>query len=70
MNKAIKSQDLLSSSFTGGIRQVSDALCSNTTLENFVSVNVTGTTDEDMPHLSNMLVGNMTLKALCLSKQM
>ena len=58
---------LFSSSLTGGIKQVSDSLCNNETLEQLVLSNVTGITDEDMTHLSTILATNTTLKELCLS---
>ena len=65
-NKTIKSLELFSSSLTGGIKQVSDSLCNNETLEELVLLNVTGITDEDMTHLSTILATNTTLKELCL----
>ena len=55
---------LESSSLTGGIKQVCDSLCDNKTLEQLVLWHVTGITDEDMTHLSNMLERNITLKEL------
>ena len=55
------------SSLTGGIKQVSDSLCNNETLEQLELYNVTGITDEDMTHLSTMLATNTTLKELWLS---
>ena len=66
-NKTIKTLWLLSSSFTGGIKQVSDSLFHNETLEKLELYNVTGITDEDMTHLSTMLATNTTLKELRLS---
>ena len=48
------------------IKQVSDSLCNNKTLEQLVLWHVTGITDEDMTHLSTMLESNTTLKELCL----
>ena len=66
-NKTIKTLDLSSSSLTGGIKQVSDSLCNNETLEQLWLSNVTGITDEDMTHLSTILATNTTLKGLWLS---
>ena len=63
-NKTIKTLELLSSSLTGGIKQVSDSLCDNKTLEQLLLWNVTGITDEDMTHLSTILATNTTLKEL------
>ena len=63
-NKTIKILWLQSSSLTGGIKQVSDSLCNNETLEELVLADVTGITDEDMTHLSTMLATNTTLKEL------
>ena len=63
-NKTIKRLELRSSSLTGGIKQVSDALFSNAILEKLVLYDVTGITDEDMTHLSNMLAVNESLKKL------
>ena len=63
-NKTIKRLQLRSSSLTGGIKQVSDSLCNNETLEQFVLFNVTDITDEDMTHLSTILATNTTLKEL------
>ena len=65
-NKTIKTLELDSSSLTGGIKQVSDSLCNNETLEELVLYNVTGITDEDMTHLSTILATNTTLKELWL----
>ena len=65
-NKTIKKLQLQSSSFTGGIKQVSDSLCNNETLEQLVLYNVTDITDEDMTHLSTILATNTTLKGLYL----
>ena len=58
---------LWSSSLTGGIKQVSDSLFNNKTLEELWLWNVTGITDEDITHLSTMLSSNTTLKELELS---
>ena len=65
-NKTIKILGLQYSSLTGVIKQVSDSLCNNETLERLVLFNVTGITDEDMTHLSTMLATNTTLKVLYL----
>ena len=54
------------SSLTGGIKQISDALFTNTTLELLVLINVT-ITDEDTSNLSTMLSINKTLDILQLS---
>ena len=66
-NKTIKRLVLDASSLTGGIKQVSDSLCNNETLEKLLLYDVTGITDEDMTHLSTMLATNTTLKELHLS---
>ena len=66
-NKTIKTLELLSSSLTGGIKQVSDSLFNNKRIEQLVFFNVAGITDEDMTHLSTMLATNTTLKELELS---
>ena len=63
-NKTIKTLWLWSSSLTGGIKQVSDSLFNNKTLEVLLLSNVTGITDEDITHLSTMLSSNTTLKEL------
>ena len=63
-NKTIKRLVLWSSSLTDGIKQVSDNLFNNETLEQLVLYNVTDITDEDMTHLSTMLATNTTLKEL------
>ena len=65
-NKTIKRLRLSSSSLTGGIKQVSDSLFNNKTLEQLVLSNVTDITDEDITHLSTMLSSNTTLKELYL----
>ena len=65
-NKTIKRLEL-HSSLTGGIKQVSDSLFNNETLEQLVLYDVTGITDEDMTHLSTILATNTTLKVLYLS---
>ena len=65
-NKTIKRLELFSSSLTGGIKQVSDSLFNNETLEQLVLANVTGITDEDMTHVSTILATNTTLKELYL----
>ena len=66
-NKTIKTLVLESSSLTGSIKQVSDSLFNNETLEELMLWNVTGITDEDMTHLSTILATNTTLKELYLS---
>ena len=67
-NKTIKRLWLSFSSLPGGIKQVSDSLFNNKTLEKLMLLyNVTGITDEDMTHLSTMLASNTTLKELRLS---
>ena len=66
-NKTIKTLELVSSSLTGGMKQVSDSLFNNKTLEKFVLYNIIGITDEDMYYLSNMLLSNTTLKELWFS---
>ena len=66
-NKTIKRLELHSSLLTGGIKQVSDSLCKNETLEQLWLYHVTDITDEDMTHLSTMLATNTTLKELYLS---
>ena len=65
-NKTIKTLRLLSSSLIGGIKQVSDSLFNNKTLEQLVlsNVNVIDVTHEDITHLSTMLSSNTTLKEL------
>ena len=65
-NKTIKRLRLYSSSLTGGIKQVSDSLFNNKTLEQLWLYNVTDITDEDITHLSTMLSSNTTLKVLYL----
>ena len=63
-NKTVKTLWLSSSSFTGGIKQVSDSLFNNKTLEQLWLSDVTSITNEDMIYLSNMLSSNTTLKEL------
>ena len=63
-NKTIKKIWLESSSLTGGIKQVSDSLFNNKTLEKLVFSDVTDITDKDMARLSKMLSSNTTLKEL------
>ena len=65
-NKTIKKLWLRSSSLTGGIKQVSDSLFNNKTVEQLALFNVTDITDEDIAHLSTMLSSNTTLKELSL----
>ena len=63
-NKRIKILWLQSSSLTGGIKQVSDSLCNNETLEQLLLSDVTGIKNEDMTHLSTILRTNTTLRDL------
>ena len=63
-NKTIKKLWLWSSSLTGGIKQVSDSLFNDKTLEQLWFSYVTDITDEDITHLSAMLSRNTTLKVL------
>ena len=65
-NKTIIKLELQSSLLTGSIKQVSDSLVNNTTLEHLVLSNVTGITDEDITQLSKMLAVNKALKELWL----
>ena len=65
-NKTIKKL-VLYSSLTGGIKQVSDSLFNNKTLEQLWLSLITDITDEDITHLSTMLSSNTTLKVLELS---
>ena len=65
-NKTMEKLILRYCSLTGGIKQISDALFTNTTLEVLALINVT-ITDEDTSHLSTMLSINKTLKTLQLS---
>ena len=51
-------------SLTGGVKQVSDSLFNNKTLEKLLLSAVTDITDEDITHLSTMLSSNTTLKVL------
>ena len=66
-NKTIKRLRLSFSSLTGVIKQVSDSLFNNKTLEQLWLIDVTDITDEDITHLSTMLSSNTTLKELELS---
>ena len=63
-NKTLKRLELRSSPLTGGIKQISNGLFSNAILEKLVLYDVTGITDDDMTHLSNMLAVNEALKKL------
>ena len=65
-NKTMINLILRYSSLTGGIKQISDALFTNTTLELLALINVT-ITDEDTSNLSTMLSINKTLETLELS---
>ena len=62
-NKTMVNLTLRYSSLTGGIKQISDALFTNTTLATLVLINVT-ITDEDTSNLSTMLSINKTLDRL------
>ena len=66
-NKTIKTLLVDSSSLSGGIKEVSDSLLNNTTIEELSLSDVTGITDEDMRHFSHMLVTNEALKELNLT---
>ena len=63
-NKTIKILQLYFSSLTGGIKQISDSLFNNKTLEQLLLWYVPDITDEDITHLSTMLSSNTTLKEL------
>ena len=63
-NTSMKQLYLRSSPITEGIKQISDALLINTVLEVLWLDTVTGITDDDMNHLSNMLASNRSLKVL------
>ena len=52
INKRIKILWLESSSFAGGIKQVSDSLLNNKTLEQLMLWHISDITDEDITHLS------------------
>ena len=65
-NKTMIDLFLRYSSLTGGIKQISDALFTNTTLKVLSLINVT-ITDEDTSNLSTMLSINKTLDKLYLS---
>ena len=65
-NKTMRNLILRYSSLTGGIKQISDALFTNTTLKSLAFINVT-ITDEDTSNLSTMLGINKTLDRLNLS---
>ena len=62
-NKTMTDLCLRYSPLTGGIKQISDALFTNTTLKVLSLINVT-ITDEDTSHLSTMLSINKTLDKL------
>ena len=62
-NKSMIKLYLRYSSLTSGIKQISDALFTNNTLEFLSLINVT-ITDEDTSNLSTMLSINKTLKTL------
>ena len=63
-NTSMQKLYIHSSPITDGIKQISDALVSNTTLEVLWLDNVTDITDDDMNQLSNMLTSNKSLKVL------
>ena len=65
-NKTMINLFLRYSSLTGGIKQISDALFTNTTLKTLSLINVT-ITDEDTSNLSSMLSINKTLDKLYLT---
>ena len=65
-NKTMISLFIHYCSLTGGIKEISDAVFTNTTLEGLILINVT-ITDEDTSHLSTMLSFNKTLDKLELS---
>ena len=65
-NKTIKRLELVSSSLTGVIKQISESLFNNETLELFTLSRIAGITDEDMIYLSEILLCNTTLKGLWL----
>ena len=62
-NKTMRNLILRYSSLAGGIKQISDALFTNTTLESLLLINIT-ITDEDTSNLSTMLSINKTLDKL------
>ena len=65
-NKTITILQLVSTQLTGGMKQVSDALFTNTTLQELWLFNVF-VPDEDTTPLCNMLSSNNTLRVLQLS---
>ena len=65
-NKTMIDLYLRYSSLTGGVKQISDALFTNTTLKTLLLLNVT-ITDEDTSSLSTMLSINKTLDKLSLT---
>ena len=65
-NKTIKTLVLYISSLTGGIKEVSEALFTNTTIEQLAFWSVV-LTDEDIIYLSNLLTLSKTLKELHVS---
>ena len=62
-NKQIKVLRIASSLLANGIKQVTDTLFVNSSLEQLLTINI-ALTDEDTSHLSNMLRVNKTLKVL------
>ena len=63
-NTSMQQLYLRSSPITGGIKRISDALFINTVLEVLWLDTVTGITDDDMSHLSDLLTSNRSLKVL------
>ena len=62
-NKQTKELRIASSPLANGIKQVTDALLFNNSLEKLLTKNLV-LTDKDISHLSNMLSANKTLKVL------
>ena len=63
-NTSMQQLYICSSPITDGIKQISDALFINTTLEVLWLDDVTGIKDDDMNHLPNVLTSNKSLKVL------
>ena len=63
-NKSMQELYISSSPVINGIKQISDALFINTTLQVLWLDNVTCIKSDDMNHLSNMLTSNKSLKVL------
>ena len=64
-NNKIEELFFESSLFTGGIKQISDALVNNITLIELSLMDIP-LTNEDITHLSDMISVNITLEKLCL----